>query len=163
ACGKSDEVLVIAYGRNAALRWQGVESKLEYPFFCGRGGLTTSPSGLCAKSQVNGLVAYHAIASDLDAQGPGAAPWFAMAPTRCCPHRPYPGITARAVLQQKVARRAATSGGGRRLGRGRRRAVLRRSTRSRSAGRARARSVFDHLGKCCMMAAACSSSSATRA
>lgn len=29
ACGKSDEVVVIAYGRNAALWWQGVEPKLE--------------------------------------------------------------------------------------------------------------------------------------
>lgn len=29
ACGKSDEVVVVAYGRNAALWWQGVETKLE--------------------------------------------------------------------------------------------------------------------------------------
>ena len=29
ACGKSDEVVVIAYGRNAALWWQGVQGKVE--------------------------------------------------------------------------------------------------------------------------------------
>lgn len=29
ACGKSDEVVAIAYGRNAALWWQGVEARLE--------------------------------------------------------------------------------------------------------------------------------------
>lgn len=29
ACGKADEVVVIAYGRAAALWWQGVEAKLE--------------------------------------------------------------------------------------------------------------------------------------
>lgn len=29
ACGKSDKVVVIAYGRNAALWWQGVKPKLE--------------------------------------------------------------------------------------------------------------------------------------
>ena len=29
ACGKSDEVIVIAYGRNAPLWWQGIGNKLE--------------------------------------------------------------------------------------------------------------------------------------
>src|SRR5690606_14572565 len=29
ACGKSDEVVVIAYGRNAGLWWQGLHTKLE--------------------------------------------------------------------------------------------------------------------------------------
>lgn len=29
ACGKSDEVIVIAYGRNASLWWEGVRGKLE--------------------------------------------------------------------------------------------------------------------------------------
>jgi len=29
ACGRSEEVIVIAYGRNARLWWQGVEDKLE--------------------------------------------------------------------------------------------------------------------------------------
>ena len=29
ACGKSDEVIVIAYGRNASLWWEGVQGKLE--------------------------------------------------------------------------------------------------------------------------------------
>ena len=29
ACGRSDEVVVLAYGRNAALWWQGVQQKLE--------------------------------------------------------------------------------------------------------------------------------------